>query len=68
MLVSRVRNPLSTEGGDPRHVLEIARLLDQSGKAALVEYQRFLEIWQSADPDLPELTEARRAVARLRGN
>ncbi len=54
----------------PRHVLEIARLLDQSGdrKAALVEYQRFLEVWQNADPDLPELSEARRAVARLRGN
>ena len=55
---------------DPRYVLEIARLLDQSGdpKAALVEYQRFLEVWQNADPDLPELSEARRAVARLRGN
>ncbi len=50
--------------------LEIAGLLDHSGdpKAALVEYQRFLEVWQNADPDLPELTEARRAVARLRGN
>ena len=55
---------------DPRYVLEIARLLDQSGdrKAALVEYQRFLEVWQNADPDLAELAEARRAVARLRGN
>ncbi len=53
---------------DPRFVLEIARLLEQAGdgKAALVEYQRFLELWNNADSHLPELAEARRAVARLR--
>jgi tetratricopeptide (TPR) repeat protein len=53
---------------DPRHVLETARLLEQSGnkKAALGEYQRFLELWKNADSILPELAEARRAVARLR--
>jgi serine/threonine-protein kinase len=52
---------------NPRYVLEIARLVEQSGdrKGALVEYQRFLELWKSADEDLPELAEARRAVARL---
>ena len=54
---------------NPRYVLEIARMLDETGdrNAALVEYQRFLELWNNADANLPELGEARRAVARLRG-
>jgi serine/threonine protein kinase/tetratricopeptide (TPR) repeat protein len=53
---------------EPRYVLEIARLLEQSEdkRAALKEYERFLEFWQSADRDLPELAEARAALARLR--
>jgi tetratricopeptide (TPR) repeat protein len=53
---------------EPRYVLAIARLLEKSGDhaAALREYERFLEFWKSADPGLPELGEARRAVARLR--
>jgi tetratricopeptide (TPR) repeat protein/TolB-like protein len=52
---------------NPRYVLEMARLLEESGErnAALVEYQRFLELWKNADANLPELAEARRAVARL---
>jgi tetratricopeptide (TPR) repeat protein len=52
---------------EPRHVLELARLLEQKGdnKAALTEYQRFLDLWKRADANLPELGEARRAVARL---
>jgi tetratricopeptide (TPR) repeat protein len=52
---------------DPRYVLQIARLLEKKGdhKAALDEYQRFLAFWKGADNDLPELAEARRAVARL---
>jgi hypothetical protein len=53
---------------EPRYVLEIARLLDRLGdkQNALKEYQRFLEFWKSADSDLPELAETRRAVERLR--
>ena len=53
---------------EPLYVLEIARLLDQSGDRpeALKEYERFLEFWKRADPGLPELDEARRAVERLR--
>lgn len=53
---------------EPRYVLELARLLEQKGdrKAALAEYQRFLELWKGADADLPEAAEARRALARLR--
>jgi tetratricopeptide (TPR) repeat protein len=52
---------------EPRYVLELARLLDQEGalEAAREEYQRFLELWKNADPDLPELAEARTRLARL---
>jgi tetratricopeptide (TPR) repeat protein len=52
---------------EPRYVLEIARLLDQAGdrRAARQEYQRFLDLWKRADADLPELSEARRALVRL---
>jgi hypothetical protein len=32
----------------------------------LKEYERFLEFWKNADNDLPELPEAKRAIARLR--
>jgi tetratricopeptide (TPR) repeat protein/tRNA A-37 threonylcarbamoyl transferase component Bud32 len=51
---------------DPRHVIALARLLDKAGQreAARAEYQRFLEYWKDADPDLPELAEARARLAR----
>ena len=51
---------------DPRHVIALARLLDKAGErdAARAEYQRFLEYWKAADPDLPELAEARARLAR----
>ena len=51
---------------EPRYVLEIARLLDKMGDKATArqEYQRFLDSWKHADPDLPELAEARHALAR----
>ena len=52
---------------EPLYVLQIARLLEKKGdrKTALDEYQRFLHLWKNADADLPQLGEARRAVARL---
>jgi hypothetical protein len=52
---------------EPRHVLALARLLDQHGDAAgaRVEYGRFLQLWAKADQTLPELAEARSALARL---
>jgi tetratricopeptide (TPR) repeat protein len=52
---------------EPLYVLQIARLLEKQGdrKMALTEYQRFLQLWKSADAELPELAEARRAVRRL---
>jgi hypothetical protein len=53
---------------EPRYILEIARLLDQTGEreAARLEYERFLDLWKHADAELPELAEARRALDRLR--
>jgi tetratricopeptide (TPR) repeat protein len=52
---------------EPLYVLQIARVLEKKGDhaAALDEYQRFLNFWKNADSDLPELAEARRAVARM---
>jgi TolB-like protein/Tfp pilus assembly protein PilF len=52
---------------EPRYVLEIARLLDQTGdrQGARKEYERFLDLWKRADTDLPEVSEARQALARL---
>jgi hypothetical protein len=43
-------------------VLETARLLDEAGdkNSARTEYERFLEYWKDADPDLPELKEAKK--------
>jgi hypothetical protein len=51
----------------PRHVLALARLLDEQGQttAARAEYERFLKLWARADEGLPQLEKARRAVARL---
>jgi tetratricopeptide (TPR) repeat protein len=53
---------------EPRYVMEIARLLDRSGnkQAALKDYERFLDFWKRTESGLPELSEARRAVERLR--
>jgi tetratricopeptide (TPR) repeat protein len=50
---------------EPRMVLQLARLLDKKGDraAARQEYQRFLDLWKRADPELPELAEARAALS-----
>jgi serine/threonine protein kinase/tetratricopeptide (TPR) repeat protein len=50
---------------EPRYVLQLARLLEQSGNrpAARTEYRRFLDLWTHADANLPELAEARQALA-----
>jgi tetratricopeptide (TPR) repeat protein len=47
---------------EPRYVLRLARLLDESGdkESARAEYERFLELWKNADEGLPELEEARK--------
>ncbi|MGH9460984.1 MAG: tetratricopeptide repeat protein, partial [Vicinamibacteria bacterium] len=49
-----------TAAFEPRYVLALARLFKESGDATAArrEYQRFLDLWKGADPELPELTEA----------
>ena len=49
-----------------RAVLGLARASGRAGDATTSRtmYARFLENWKDADPDLPELAEARRALAR----
>jgi serine/threonine protein kinase/Tfp pilus assembly protein PilF len=51
---------------EPRFVLQAARLLDRSGQkeASLRGYRKFLDLWKDADPELPELREARAALGR----
>ncbi len=53
---------------EPRYVLELARLYAEAGDtdAAKKEYQRFLELWQDADPDIPILQQAKAEYAKLR--
>jgi serine/threonine protein kinase len=50
---------------EPRYILELARRLDEDGDeaGARVEYERFLKLWANADAGLPELNEAKQAVA-----
>jgi tetratricopeptide (TPR) repeat protein len=52
---------------EPRYNLQLGRLLERIGDRprARREYERCLELWKQADPDLPELNEGRQAVARL---
>jgi tetratricopeptide (TPR) repeat protein len=55
---------------EPRYVLELARLLDETGdaEAAAVEYERFAELWKDADPEYqPLVEEARQRAAELAG-
>jgi serine/threonine protein kinase/Tfp pilus assembly protein PilF len=46
----------------------LARICEQAGQRekALSEYRRFLEIWNKADADRPELIDAKRRVAKLK--
>ncbi|ABS27356.1 Tetratricopeptide TPR_4 [Anaeromyxobacter sp. Fw109-5] len=53
----------------PRSLLFTARSLERLGRRheALQEAEALLRLWRSADPDLPELREARALRARLAG-
>ncbi len=53
---------------EPGHVLELARLLAETGdtEAAKKEYQRFLALWKDADPGVPILQQAKAEYAKLR--
>lgn len=51
----------------PRFHYRLAKLCEQTGRTdkARTEYARFLELWKNADPDQPDLIDARRRLASL---
>ena len=53
---------------EPRYVLELARLYAETGDtaAAQKEYERFLELWKDADPNLPTLRAAQTEYEKLK--
>ncbi len=47
---------------------ELAKLYDKQGDRtkAINEYRKFLDIWKNADPDQPQLIDAKRRLAKLK--
>jgi tetratricopeptide (TPR) repeat protein len=53
---------------NPNHAISrynLARAYESKGRAqaARSEYQRFLDLWKNADPDIPELVDARQRIS-----
>lgn len=53
----------------PKCYYRLAELYEQKGikSKAVVYYEKFLNFWQDADPDIPEVIEARRRLSKLQG-
>ncbi len=54
----------------PRYHYKLAILYEKKGAntEAIREYEKFLEFWKDADPGLPEVEDAKRRLAGLKGN
>jgi len=55
---------------NPKYHYRLAKLYEEKGQAgkAIDEYKKFLEIWENADFDLPELIDAKKRLAGLTVN
>jgi tetratricopeptide (TPR) repeat protein/predicted Ser/Thr protein kinase len=53
---------------NPRYEYRLAKLYEKRGDhaKALEHYEKFLRYWKDADPDLPELVDAKARVAELK--
>jgi tetratricopeptide (TPR) repeat protein len=53
----------------PKNHLRLAELYEQKGlkSRAIDSYKKFLEIWKDADPEIPEVIEAKKRLAALQG-
>ncbi len=54
---------------DPRYYYRLGKLYEDKSRPGLAiqEYEKFLEIWKNADPDLPDLIDARQRLTKLQG-
>jgi tetratricopeptide (TPR) repeat protein len=53
----------------PKFYYQLAKLYQQKNQPdeAIKGYKRFLDLWKNADPDYPELNDAKKRLARLTG-
>ena len=62
-------DPASTDRRlkNPRYEYRLAKILEKNGRSAeaFEHYSKFLEYWKNADPDIPELIDAKARVAAL---
>jgi len=53
----------------PRNYYNLGKVCEQKGdkRKAKANYRKFLKLWKDADPGLPEVEDARRSLAGLKG-